>query len=929
MLDKVQRACIFHICLLQLLGCSSEQSAGGSSVASAPSTVAGNKCSSEEVKVTYETCRDGSHDPIEHEVKAKSLHPFLRDTSRLHPGDKVLQGRYLLAERLHLIKPSTELMTLQQQPSSSPLRPTTPRMSMPFLSTRQDFSPWIPTDESYGSSRRDLLDYLEMHIYDVVEYAEDTQGVQEQSDVKGDFKYEYPYESTKRSREDYRETKKSNYRLKTKFGRGGFGEVWLAFRHGSRELYVIKRLLIEKGEHVKMSGLREIHFGYRLRNHPQYICRYVEYLEEEGQLWIVFRYEGISLHNYLYEGVADPATQLITFEPSARWRELKRDTLVGKGAKLRNLLFQITSGVAVAHALDVVHRDIKPSNILMNLNMRQQPPSAGETSPAQSQPSFAPPASGPPSPPSLPPLRRTSGWFPSLPEIAKQGTNAAQVGNMLDGLDKYLPLPMYSWVSSALAKTTSQFSTAPPLSDSPSSPRSSLLSLPLPSLSFSSLSDWFYGSCCWAGKLLCLNTSYTCPPSGTTTTPPPSPPRPSSFLSDVADDVVRPFEFTNKSPSRDSRSSPPPRVFKQAGASTYGPWDTPRRYFVSGRFRTYFAPPSKRLRRAGPLPEPYDAAASGSTAQGVSAGEKRGLGGLVSGVGVPSSPYPLVTSIVAPGGSDDTKSLVASKLRVVDVGAREAVANAAIGEGASGSEDMLRIGADGGGGSQGRGDTRADEVGIGGDVRVGDFGNGVDVLDTNRLYGPDGPSRDDSSMAYAPPEVLFGSDPFAARDPKSYDMWSLGVLMLEILLGSPDVFSVDGRTRARIEARLGPKVDSEVKQKAILFRAFVEYCIYDAMPKKDDDIIRALAVKQECNETHFLKMVVQHDPVHLGPPDIWFVRLIRRLLQWDPARRISAEDALTHAFFVGPYVCPVCGEEFELQADLESHLVTHAAVDDG
>jgi hypothetical protein len=55
---------------------------------------------------------------------------------------------------------------------------------------------------------------------------------------------------------------------------------------------------------------------------------------------------------------------------------------------------------------------------------------------------------------------------------------------------------------------------------------------------------------------------------------------------------------------------------------------------------------------------------------------------------------------------------------------------------------------------------------------------------------------------------------------------------LEVLLGTSKVFQVDQRTRAIIESRLG-QASSENKEKAILFRALIEYCIYE--PTVDDD----------------------------------------------------------------------------------------------
>jgi hypothetical protein len=160
---------------------------------------------------------------------------------------------------------------------------------------------------------------------------------------------EEAWRDTENRRED------TDYELKDHVGRGGFGEVWMATRHGTSDLFVIKRLLVEKGEYVRMSGYREIEFSQQLLHAPRHIARFVEYMEEEqGQLWIVFRYEGVSLNNYLYTtSEANPNTQFTTVEPSAEWRALREDA---GGGKLKDLFRQILEAVATAHTAGIVNR---------------------------------------------------------------------------------------------------------------------------------------------------------------------------------------------------------------------------------------------------------------------------------------------------------------------------------------------------------------------------------------------------------------------------------------------------------------------------------------------------------------------------------------------------------------------------------------------
>jgi hypothetical protein len=41
----------------------------------------------------------------------------------------------------------------------------------------------------------------------------------------------------------------------------------------------------------------------------------------------------------------------------------------------------------------------------------------------------------------------------------------------------------------------------------------------------------------------------------------------------------------------------------------------------------------------------------------------------------------------------------------------------------------------------------------------------------------------------------------------------------------------------------------------------------------------------------------RRDPLGLGMPDEWAVKLLRRLLRWNAEERITAQRALQHAFF--------------------------------
>jgi serine/threonine protein kinase len=168
------------------------------------------------------------------------------------------------------------------------------------------------------------------------------------------------------------------------------------------------------------------------------------------------------------------------------------------------------------------------------------------------------------------------------------------------------------------------------------------------------------------------------------------------------------------------------------------------------------------------------------------------------------------------------------------------------------------------------------------------------------------PSRLENTLQYSPPEVLFNADPSVSYwppHPPSYDLWSVGVLSLELLLGGTrDVFRIDERVRARVEARVEDAMAEEMrrrrvedpqhaqsaaaaeewllelrhrKENAVLYRSLLEYGI---SPETD---------AASCSDARFQQLLRQYDPMHIGAPNIWMVKLIRvRSAAKDCCRRV-------------------------------------------
>lgn len=186
-------------------------------------------------------------------------------------------------------------------------------------------------------------------------------------------------------------------------------------------------------------------------------------------------------------------------------------------------------------------------------------------------------------------------------------------------------------------------------------------------------------------------------------------------------------------------------------------------------------------------------------------------------------------------------------------------------------------------------------------MRVIDFGSGIDEFTMNKLYGSNGPSRSEQTYDYTPPEALLNTRWF--QGPKSvvqkYDMWSVGVVMLELILGSPDVFQLNARTGALLDKHL-EGWNEGVKELAYRLRSFMEMCILIPSTASKRDHSGSSPAAWKCSEEYFSHQVKSRDPLKQGFPNEWALRLVRQLLQWDPEDRLSVDEALQHPYFQPP-----------------------------
>ncbi|KAK9015395.1 hypothetical protein V6N11_006505 [Hibiscus sabdariffa] len=177
-------------------------------------------------------------------------------------------------------------------------------------------------------------------------------------------------------------------------------------------------------------------------------------------------------------------------------------------------------------------------------------------------------------------------------------------------------------------------------------------------------------------------------------------------------------------------------------------------------------------------------------------------------------------------------------------------------------------------------------------MRIIDFGSSIDGFTMKHLYGPAGPSRSEQTYDYSPPEALLNASWYQGPTTATlkYDMWSVGVVILEMILGSPNVFQINALTRTLLDHHL-EGWNEGLKELAYKLRSLMELCILISGSSSKHH--RAMnqggmsPASWKCSEEFFSHQIRSRDPLKLGFPNVWALRLVRDLLRWDPDDRLS------------------------------------------
>jgi len=191
------------------------------------------------------------------------------------------------------------------------------------------------------------------------------------------------------------------------------------------------------------------------------------------------------------------------------------------------------------------------------------------------------------------------------------------------------------------------------------------------------------------------------------------------------------------------------------------------------------------------------------------------------------------------------------------------------------------------------------------EVRLADFGSAVDPETTRPrvgMYAEGTPSVAEETEGYQPPEAALGGEAYAERRPEAYDLWSMGIVVLEALLGTPHVLPLSRRAEAVLRLRYAQQPQS-VMRRLVIANALAEHCILPAAAAAAPAAVARYGRKgAACGKAEFVARVLASDPLRSmaglsldeSPRLLELVDLAWHLLRWQPEDRMSAARALRH-----------------------------------
>ncbi|SOV24431.1 serine/threonine protein kinase, putative [Plasmodium sp. DRC-Itaito] len=120
-------------------------------------------------------------------------------------------------------------------------------------------------------------------------------------------------------------------------------------------------------------------------------------------------------------------------------------------------------------------------------------------------------------------------------------------------------------------------------------------------------------------------------------------------------------------------------------------------------------------------------------------------------------------------------------------------------------------------------------------VRIGDWGSAVEYKNEHFSFIP---SEDEETNGYQPPESLFGHMKNNFMRLPYYDMWSIGIVFLQFILGTKNPLEVKDKENERKLKKLFSKYPMDILKEAIFLQSLSELCLTPWVKKSAHNLIR-------------------------------------------------------------------------------------------
>ncbi|XP_024545080.1 probable inactive protein kinase At3g63330 [Selaginella moellendorffii] len=177
----------------------------------------------------------------------------------------------------------------------------------------------------------------------------------------------------------------------------------------------------------------------------------------------------------------------------------------------------------------------------------------------------------------------------------------------------------------------------------------------------------------------------------------------------------------------------------------------------------------------------------------------------------------------------------------------------------------------------------------GGHTRIIDLGSAIDQTSSKTLYRGIGPLRNgESDMRYTAPEARFIDDyRFYLHEGEAFDMWMVGVTLLEVFMGNRSAI-----LPTTLQMQMAWQIDYGMPPRSVAYLlGLSNFCVFPPDKILAGELLETMALQTA--------RCVNQSALSHGFPNKLALELVQSLLRWSPEDRITAMQALNHAYFTG------------------------------